>query len=60
MNALDEQYIMMFQEWDISTKIKMSKAEQAIIQEQERKQILKSCSYLEIISTPYLRLAMGW
>jgi len=51
---------MMFQDWDIKTKIEMSKCEQAAMQEQERKTILRSCSYIEIISTPYLKSAMGW
>jgi len=60
MNAFDEQYIMMFQDWDIKTKIEMSKAEREVMQEQERQTILQTCSYTEIISTPHLKYAMGW
>ena len=60
MNALDDMYILLFQEWDIKTKTAISKAEQKVLQEQERRQILKSCSYTEIISTPHLKEAMGW
>ena len=62
MNALDEEYIRMFQfqEWDIHIKKEMTKADQEVTAEQIRKIILRDCSYIDIISTPHLKAAMGW
>ena len=62
MNSLDDEYIKMFQfqDWDIRVKKEMTKADQEVVAEQIRKTILRDCSYMDIISTPHLKAAMGW